>query len=72
MHAMSKGSLTVQFFQCQLLSFSNEAEDHEPGYKVESSVETEGSSWRHNGLHSRERQTQDTSYKQHVSECLVD
>jgi len=72
LHAMIKGSLTVQFFQCQLLSFSNEAEDHEPGYEVESSVETEGSSWRHDRLHSRKRQTEDTSYEEYISRCSVD
>jgi len=71
LYAMGKSPLTVQFFQCQLFSFSNEAEDHKPGYEIESSVETEGSCWRHDGLHSRERQTEDTSYKEYVSEILV-
>jgi hypothetical protein len=36
-----KGVLTVQLFQSQLLSLTNEAEDHEPGYQVQSSVESD-------------------------------
>lgn len=38
---MWKGVLTVQLFQSQLLGLTNEAEDHEPGYQVQSSVESD-------------------------------
>lgn len=31
--------LTVNFFQSQLLGLADEAEDHEPGYEVQSCVE---------------------------------
>ena len=34
-------SLTVQFFQGELLGFSDEAEDHEPRDKIESGVEAD-------------------------------
>lgn len=34
-------SLTVQLFQGELLGFSNEAEDHEPGNEVETGVEAD-------------------------------
>ena len=34
-------SLTVQFFQRELLGFSDETEDHEPGEKVQAGVETD-------------------------------
>ena len=33
--------LTVNLFECQLLGLSDEAEDHEPGYQVESCVEAD-------------------------------
>jgi hypothetical protein len=32
---------TVNFFQGELLGFSDEAEDHEPGYEVETSIEAD-------------------------------
>ena len=34
-------SLTVQFFQCKLLGFSDKTEYHEPGYEVKTSVKTD-------------------------------
>jgi hypothetical protein len=34
-------SLTVQLFQGELLGFSDEAEYHEPGDKVEASIEAD-------------------------------
>ena len=37
----SQGQLTVQFFQGELLGLSDKAEDHEPGNKVEPSIETD-------------------------------
>jgi hypothetical protein len=33
--------LTVQFFECELLGFAHEAENHAPGNQVETSVETD-------------------------------
>ena len=33
--------LTVNFLECQLLGFSDEAEDHEPGDQVQSCVEAD-------------------------------
>lgn len=40
----SKGSLTVQLFQGELLGLSYETEDHKPGHEIESGVETD---WQH-------------------------
>ena len=55
------GKDLVQLFEGELLGFSDETEDHEPGDKIEPSVETEGSSWSHYVLHSREGQAENAS-----------
>ena len=41
------GIRTVQLFQGELLGLSDEAEDHKPGYQVETCIESEGASWSH-------------------------
>lgn len=41
MAGSGSGSLTVQFFQSELLGFSDKAEDHEPSNEVQSSVEAD-------------------------------
>ena len=45
----------------ELLRLAHEAEDHEPGDQVQSSVEAKSTRRRHDGLHTWERQTEDTS-----------
>jgi hypothetical protein len=57
-----RNGLTVYFFQRELLGFSDEAENHAPGDKVQSGVEAERTSSSHDGIHSGEGQTKDTSY----------
>ena len=56
-----KEQLTIQFLKGELLCFSDEGEDQEPGNEVESGVETECSSLCHDGPHTGEGQTENTS-----------
>lgn len=55
------GEDLIDFLQSELLGLANEAEDHAPGNKVESSIEAESTSGCHDILHTWERQTEDTS-----------
>jgi hypothetical protein len=59
---------TVDFLEGQLLRLANEAEDHEPGYQVQTSVESESADLRHGVDHGREGQTEDTSCENNVSD----
>jgi hypothetical protein len=51
---------------CKLFRLTHKGKDHKPSDQVETSIEPKCSRWRHDGLHARERQAQDTS------ECVVD
>ena len=50
----------------ELLRLTHKGKDHEPSDQVETGIEPKCSRWRHDGLHTRKRQAQDTS------ECVVD
>ena len=50
----------------ELLRLTHKGKDHEPSDQVETSIESERSRRRHDGLHARECQAQNTS------ECVVD
>lgn len=52
----------VDFLQSELLGLADEAEDHAPSNKVESSVEAESTSCCHDALHTWESQTKNTGY----------
>lgn len=55
------GEDLVQFFQGELLGLTHEAEDHEPGNQIQTSIEAECTSRSHDRPHSREGQAEDTS-----------
>jgi hypothetical protein len=52
---------TIDFLEGELLRLANEAEDHEPCYQVQTSVESESADLCHGIDHGREGQTEDTS-----------
>lgn len=54
------GEHLVDLLESKLLRLTNEAEYHEPSDKVEASVETESTGFRHDGAHAREREGKNT------------
>jgi hypothetical protein len=50
----------------ELLRLTHKGKDHEPSDQVKTGIEPKCTCRRHDGLHARERQAQDTS------ECVVD
>ena len=54
--------LTVEFFESELLGFADKAKDHAPRDQVQTCVEAKGSGGCHGGGHTRECQTENTSY----------
>jgi hypothetical protein len=52
---------TIDFLEGELLRLADEAENHEPCYQVQTSVESESADLCHGIDHGREGQTEDTS-----------